>query len=174
MFFLLLVLIASASGIGVALSVLGDYVATVVGVAISASLLPPAVNTGIFLSFAIFDEGWEDHLHSAGVSLLLTIENIILIYLTSLGMFYIKDVLPVQHRGEFFHALPSAAFRKRKEDNNEASHAMSPRRLRGVPYLCLTYFFLFVWFLFFIFYFLVFGCFGFVPAFFVCCFVLVC
>eukprot|EP01083_Nonionella_stella_P122548 368809_1 len=39
--------IAAASGVGVALSVLGDYLSTVVGVAISASLLPPAVNCGM-------------------------------------------------------------------------------------------------------------------------------
>ena len=38
--------IAAASGVGVALSVLGDYLSTVVGVAISASLLPPA---GMFI-----------------------------------------------------------------------------------------------------------------------------
>eukprot|EP01083_Nonionella_stella_P063481 164945_1 len=39
--------IAAVSGVGVALSVLGDYVATIIGVAISASLLPPAVNAGM-------------------------------------------------------------------------------------------------------------------------------
>ena len=38
------VLIALPSGAGVALSVLGGNVGSLVGVAISASLLPPAVN----------------------------------------------------------------------------------------------------------------------------------
>lgn len=38
------ILIAIPSGAGVAVSVLGDYTASLVGVAISASLLPPAVN----------------------------------------------------------------------------------------------------------------------------------
>jgi uncharacterized hydrophobic protein (TIGR00341 family) len=42
------VLIAVPSGAGVALSVLGGNAGSLVGVAISASLLPPAVNAGIF------------------------------------------------------------------------------------------------------------------------------
>merc|ERR1712228_1156564 len=45
--------IAAASGVGVALSVLDDYLSTVVGVAISASLLPPAVNCGMLFSFSL-------------------------------------------------------------------------------------------------------------------------
>ena len=45
--------IAAASGVGVALSVLGDYLSTVVGVAISASLLPPAVNCGMLFAFPL-------------------------------------------------------------------------------------------------------------------------
>ena len=42
------VLIALPSGAGVALSVLGGNVGSLVGVAISASLLPPAVNAVSF------------------------------------------------------------------------------------------------------------------------------
>lgn len=41
-------LIAIPSGAGVALSVLGGNAGSMVGVAISASLLPPAVNSGLF------------------------------------------------------------------------------------------------------------------------------
>ena len=47
------VLIAVPSGAGVALSVLGDNTGSMVGVAISASLLPPAVNAGLFWALAI-------------------------------------------------------------------------------------------------------------------------
>jgi hypothetical protein len=47
------VLIAIPSGAGVALSVLGGNAGSLVGVAISASLLPPAVNCGIFWAIAI-------------------------------------------------------------------------------------------------------------------------
>merc|ERR1719427_772105 len=47
------VLIAVPSGAGVALSVLGGNAGSLVGVAISASLLPPAVNCGIFWAMAV-------------------------------------------------------------------------------------------------------------------------
>jgi len=45
------VLIAVPSGAGVALSVLGGNTGSLVGVAISASLLPPAVNAVSFYQF---------------------------------------------------------------------------------------------------------------------------
>lgn len=44
--------IAIPSGIGVALSVLGNNTGSLVGVAISAALLPPAVNCGLLWGFA--------------------------------------------------------------------------------------------------------------------------
>ncbi|CAG5136723.1 unnamed protein product, partial [Candidula unifasciata] len=47
------VLIAVPSGAGVALSILGGKVGSLVGVAISASLLPPAVNAGLLWANAI-------------------------------------------------------------------------------------------------------------------------
>ncbi|XP_046849320.1 uncharacterized protein LOC124442861 isoform X2 [Xenia sp. Carnegie-2017] len=47
------VLIALPSGAGVALSVLGGNAGSLVGVAISASLLPPAVNSGMLWAYAI-------------------------------------------------------------------------------------------------------------------------
>lgn len=43
------VAIASPSGVGAALSISGSNMAGVVGVAISASLLPPAVNCGLLM-----------------------------------------------------------------------------------------------------------------------------
>ncbi|XP_041360345.1 uncharacterized protein LOC121376516 [Gigantopelta aegis] len=46
-------LIALPSGAGVALSVLGGNAGSLVGVAISASLLPPAVNAGMLWAYAI-------------------------------------------------------------------------------------------------------------------------
>ena len=48
-------IIAAVSGVGVALCVMGDYAATIIGVAISASLLPPAVNCGMMLAFALYE-----------------------------------------------------------------------------------------------------------------------
>ncbi|KAK3612573.1 hypothetical protein CHS0354_042074 [Potamilus streckersoni] len=47
------VLIAIPSGAGVAISVLGGNAGSLVGVAISASLLPPAVNAGMLWAFSI-------------------------------------------------------------------------------------------------------------------------
>ncbi|KAL5016539.1 hypothetical protein ScPMuIL_006128 [Solemya velum] len=46
-------LVAIPSGAGVALSVLSGYAGSLVGVAISASLLPPAVNAGMLWSYAV-------------------------------------------------------------------------------------------------------------------------
>ena len=104
-------IIAAASGVGVALSVVGDYMATVVGVAISASLLPPAVNCGILWAtslYAYFYPEWFEYENNprmaaqnytatsfaemGAISIALTVENIILVFLTSWFMFIIKDV----------------------------------------------------------------------------------
>ena len=49
-------LVAIPSGVGVALSVLGANTNSLVGVAISASLLPPAVNTGSCFAYCIIME----------------------------------------------------------------------------------------------------------------------
>lgn len=52
--------IAIPSGIGVALSVLGNNTGSLVGVAISASLLPPAVNCGLNWGFALVSAAKSD------------------------------------------------------------------------------------------------------------------
>lgn len=52
--------IAIPSGIGVALSVLGNNTGSLVGVAISASLLPPAVNCGLNWGFALISAAKSD------------------------------------------------------------------------------------------------------------------
>ena len=54
--------VAVPSGVGVAISVLGGNSGSMVGVAISASLLPPAVNTGIYWAMALMSYGFEDSL----------------------------------------------------------------------------------------------------------------
>ena len=55
------VLIAVPSGAGVALSVLGGNAGSLVGVAISASLLPPAVNAGLLWAMATILAAERDH-----------------------------------------------------------------------------------------------------------------
>lgn len=72
--------------------------------AISASLLPPAVNSGIVLIswyftekdielFFISPKQWSQY---AFVSLGLTLVNIIMIWLSSIIMFRMKEVLPIE------------------------------------------------------------------------------
>eukprot|EP00092_Neocalanus_flemingeri_P095053 GFUD01120915.1.p1 GENE.GFUD01120915.1~~GFUD01120915.1.p1 ORF type:complete len:609 (+),score=97.80 GFUD01120915.1:35-1861(+) len=52
--------IAIPSGVGVAISVLGGNAGSMVGVAISASLLPPAVNTGLYWAMSMISYGFDD------------------------------------------------------------------------------------------------------------------
>lgn len=49
------ILTALPSGAAVAIAILGENVGSLVGVAISASILPPAVNTVILNHFHIFN-----------------------------------------------------------------------------------------------------------------------
>jgi Domain of unknown function (DUF389) len=138
--------VAFFSGLGVAVSLLDDQTASLVGVAISASLLPPAVNAGVLwvafffadtnrissvcerLSEAasnvssiptnrmlnIFDDsdimsceqlanslGYQEYAkdtyYSFGwTSLLVTLANILLIWISSMLMFRMKEVLPIK------------------------------------------------------------------------------
>jgi len=112
--------IAAASGVGVALSVLGDYISTVVGVAISASLLPPAVNCGMLLAFVLYEISFpqfvhgentpvydrEENIFMALISLTLTIENVIIIFVVSRCMFWIKNVyIPVDHNRDVWQSV---------------------------------------------------------------------
>mmetsp|Transcript_8098 Transcript_8098/g.12124 ORF Transcript_8098/g.12124 Transcript_8098/m.12124 type:complete len:378 (+) Transcript_8098:158-1291(+) len=110
--------IAFFSGLGVALSVLDDSTSSLVGVAISASLLPPAVNCGMLLVMAfIQDDNWTDfhgfeynsgdnssyleytnYSQAAIMSLFLTLANIICVALGATLMFRMKEVLPVKKK----------------------------------------------------------------------------
>lgn len=63
------VLIAIPSGAGVALSVLGGNAGSLVGVAISASLLPPAVNCGLFIAISIISAVSQDGNYLIGYEL---------------------------------------------------------------------------------------------------------
>ena len=109
--------IAIPSGFGVGLSVLNHNTSSLVGVAISASLLPPAVNAGIMWAFAIFgsfpssccEDGRCDCSHLlkpydssprewalGGMwSLLLTLANIVCVFLAGWATFTAKRVVRV-------------------------------------------------------------------------------
>ena len=119
--------IAIPSGVGVALSVLSASTSGLIGVAISASLLPPAVNTGIVLAMACFynttylnisginlttQDTIDEHsiLRGAGWSFLLTLVNIVCIVVSASVMLKIKEVAPAPRReAEFWRtSVPRA------------------------------------------------------------------
>eukprot|EP00804_Cyclotella_cryptica_P010100 CCRYP_019283-RA/>CCRYP_019283-RA protein AED:0.02 eAED:0.02 QI:571/1/1/1/0.66/0.5/4/1779/337 len=103
--------VAFFSGLGVAVSLLDEQTNSLVGVAISASLLPPAVNCGIvWVAYAYyqadkFDVAGENanynfktFSHAGWVSLGLTLVNIAMIWISSMIMFRLKEVLPIQKK----------------------------------------------------------------------------
>ncbi|XP_058058095.1 uncharacterized protein LOC131209122 [Anopheles bellator] len=108
--------IALPSGAAVAIAILGENIGSLVGVAISASLLPPAVNSGLLwaLSCLYFLFGSEEsrygtliktqiYSENQGIELLtlgcmsmsLTLLNILCIYLAGVVFLMIKEVAPV-------------------------------------------------------------------------------
>jgi uncharacterized hydrophobic protein (TIGR00271 family) len=119
--FLIALPVAFFSGLGVAVSLLDDQTSSLVGVAISASLLPPAVNSGIlWVAFGFYErdilavgvvelypiaetelptlygddesEIRSDFRTAGLISLSLTLANIVLIMIASMMMFRMKEV----------------------------------------------------------------------------------
>jgi uncharacterized protein YxeA len=101
------VAIAVPSGFGAALSITGNNTSSLVGVAISASLLPPAVNCGVLLASKILQHTsyvdadaqvevngtYQDFSDlSPLISFCVTLINIVLIYLCSYLMFILKGL----------------------------------------------------------------------------------
>ena len=92
------ILISIPSGVGLAISMLSNNSSSLVGVAISASLLPPAVNSGLMCSIVLYDiikkSGVEIRMviNYATISFLITLTNIIVIILTGIIMFKLKQV----------------------------------------------------------------------------------
>jgi len=118
--------IAVPSGLGVALSVLGNNTSSLVGVAISLSLLPPAVNCGLALAYAAVgfqaDRGavlygqystTNEYLNLGGISLALTAINIGAIFVAGCLMFRLKEVVPVPDKAAFWQKQASL-FRERQ------------------------------------------------------------
>mmetsp|Transcript_8325 Transcript_8325/g.10855 ORF Transcript_8325/g.10855 Transcript_8325/m.10855 type:complete len:494 (+) Transcript_8325:152-1633(+) len=134
-------LVAFFSGIGVALSVLGNNTTSLVGVAISASLLPPVVNTGILLGFAIrfesfrddeidspdiVDHSSQDLLTMAGWSFALTVSNVILIFVAGIMMFYVKEVRRGDTKSDFWnkHLEETRNYNKIQGGDKEAKNLL--------------------------------------------------
>jgi hypothetical protein len=103
--------VAFFSGLGVAVSLLDEQTNSLVGVAISASLLPPAVNCGIvWVAYAYYqadkfqggyentDYNFQAFYNGGWVSLGLTLVNIAMIWISSMIMFRLKEVLPIRKK----------------------------------------------------------------------------
>lgn len=93
--------IAVPSGVGVAYSICSANTGGLVGVAISASLLPPAVNCGLCWGYAavagdLSDEPYDrlELVRMGGVSLLLTLVNILAIVAVGSLSFVLNRVAP--------------------------------------------------------------------------------
>jgi Domain of unknown function (DUF389) len=94
---------------GVALSILGNNSSGLVGVAISASLLPPAVNAGICWARAILiatgavDSDSDENFALIGaISFSLTAINIVCIWGSGMFMFALKEVAPTKSISAFW------------------------------------------------------------------------
>ncbi|GAB0094815.1 uncharacterized protein DMENIID0001_101410 [Sergentomyia squamirostris] len=110
------VLIALPSGAAVAIGILGENVGSLAGVAISASLLPPAVNSGLMWALACLYKIYETdgkrynsiiktNYYSnhqsievaimGSISMCVTITNVISIYVMGVIFLRIKEVAPI-------------------------------------------------------------------------------
>ncbi|XP_055683915.1 uncharacterized protein LOC129790456 isoform X2 [Lutzomyia longipalpis] len=111
------ILIALPSGAAVAIGILGENAGSLAGVAISASLLPPAVNSGFLWAVAAFynltgqgsnqrfsdlvkttqysNNAFTELILQATVSLGVTLTNVISIYLMGVLILRIKEVAPM-------------------------------------------------------------------------------
>ena len=110
--------IAFASGLGVAVSVLDEQTSSLVGVAISASLLPPAINAGMLWTTYFFYDLDANKDHKFGmeglISLGLTLVNILMIILSSMLMFRLKEVSNFSCLIRFLRKVPNLIMRNKK------------------------------------------------------------
>lgn len=109
------IFVAIPSGIAVAIGILGDNFGSLAGVAISASLLPPAVNTGLMFAFSliykifesdkerfatlikssVYSEHQSVELAVMGaISMCVTLTNVLTIYIMGILFLKIKEVAP--------------------------------------------------------------------------------
>eukprot|EP00005_Dracoamoeba_jomungandri_P014798 CAMPEP_0174267812 /NCGR_PEP_ID=MMETSP0439-20130205/34991_1 /TAXON_ID=0 /ORGANISM="Stereomyxa ramosa, Strain Chinc5" /LENGTH=347 /DNA_ID=CAMNT_0015355531 /DNA_START=22 /DNA_END=1065 /DNA_ORIENTATION=+ len=100
------ILVAIPSGVGVAVAVTGGGLIALVGVAISAALLPPITNAGLYGAYYIVgvlkgdetDNEVIDRLIICGYSFLLFVVNFVLIYMFALIVFWIKKIRPFRNK----------------------------------------------------------------------------
>jgi uncharacterized hydrophobic protein (TIGR00341 family) len=113
------IVVAAASGAGVALASTRGDIGSLVGVAIAASLMPPAVNSGINLIYAFLVRvnplAFGLHLAISGLSFLLVLLNILFINLMAMAVFKLKQVAPIKSKSIFWHDLPQLDKKRRDE-----------------------------------------------------------
>jgi uncharacterized hydrophobic protein (TIGR00341 family) len=118
---LLGIVVAAASGAGVALAATRGDLGSLVGVAIAASLMPPAVNAGMNLIYAFLQlvlgnaVGYNVHMAIAGLSFALVILNIVFINIVAMLVFKLKQVAPIKSKSIFWHDIPNLDKKRREE-----------------------------------------------------------
>lgn len=121
------IFVAIPSGMAVALSTLGKNSSGMVGVAISLSLLPPAVNASMCWTYELLlmsktfnrNEGdTTDYWMTGAISFALTIINIICIWLAGTGTFWLKEVAPLKEKNAFWKNDISY-YRNNKEEGTD-------------------------------------------------------
>lgn len=129
------VAIAIPSGLGVALSVLGNNTASLVGVAISASLLPPLVNGGISYYYALLghlssdlDRDPAEFVRIGNISIALTAVNIVCIIVTTLLVFRFKELVPIRGKSILFTSVA----RQLRAAAKQKQHASIRKQLLGL------------------------------------------
>eukprot|EP00123_Amoebidium_parasiticum_P000861 comp11769_c0_seq1/m.6369 comp11769_c0_seq1/g.6369 ORF comp11769_c0_seq1/g.6369 comp11769_c0_seq1/m.6369 type:complete len:524 (-) comp11769_c0_seq1:13-1584(-) len=139
------IFVAIPSGAGVALSILGSNVTGLVGVAISASLLPPAVNCGMMWAYAIVGPYLDDTLtgselfQQGGWSFFLTVVNIICIFFSGIAIFKIKEIAPIPGKTEFWKTEVKAAREYNQNLNTPAANTLGAVPTKGGNGLGRTY-----------------------------------
>jgi uncharacterized hydrophobic protein (TIGR00271 family) len=94
--------VAIFSGAAVAVSVTKGDMSALVGVAISAALMPPAVNVGMMLALGV---GSPIMLEMAAGSLSLLVMNIVMIDIAAIVMFRIKKLTPISNKSATWRAV---------------------------------------------------------------------
>lgn len=124
--------IAIFSGAAIAISVTKGDMSSLVGVAISAALMPPAVNVGMMITLGLVSGSFVGIQIGLG-SLLLLAMNIILIDVAAIIMFRIKKLGIIEDKSATWNAVTQ--FRKRKSESlyHTTSNAETPAKFTPVP-----------------------------------------
>jgi len=119
--------VAIPSGVATALSTLGKNSSGMVGVAISLSLLPPAVNAAMCWTYELMllspkynrNAGDDtDYWTLGGISFALTVVNIICIWLAGTFTFKLKEVAPIHDKNAFWKEDIQEYRNNKKKDPN--------------------------------------------------------